>query len=339
MNTQLDTTNTLLSPDLSLRPAQWTDAQAVAKLILDVCTADGDPTVAVTTEELLREWKNEGFKLETDAWVVKTAQGQIVGYEEFDNRYAHVSLGGDGYVHPDFMGRGIGTAMLRALDTRAREELELAEPDLRAFIRNGMATRDTVGREMHEHEGYKPIRYSWRMEITLNEAPPTAPWPVGIELRPFRLEQNRQVFEAHEEAFRDHWGHTPGTFERWQHHLTSREDFDPSLWFIAWDSSSEPGRGGQIAGYALCRLRMGIGWVGTLGVRRAWRKQGLGLSLLCHSFGEFSRRGQPVIGLGVDAANPTGATRLYQKAGMHIANEYVMYEKEFRSVREAAQEE
>ncbi len=340
MNTQLDTTSTILSPDLNLRPAQWADAQAVTKLILDVCTADGDPTVATTREELLRFWKSDDFNLETDAWVVETAQGQVVGYEEFYNRFAHASLNGDGYVHPEYMGKGIGTALLRTLETRAREETKRAEADLRVFLRNGMAARDTVGREMHEHEGYKTIRYSWRMEITLTEAPSSAPWPAGLELRPFTLEQNRQVFEAHEEAFRDHWGHTPGTFERWQHHMTRREDFDPSLWFIAWDTSSGSGSGGgQIAGYALCRLRMGIGWVGTLGVRRAWRKQGLGLALLYHSFGEFYGREKPVIGLGVDAANPTGATRLYQKAGMHVANEYVIYEKEFRPGREIAQEE
>jgi mycothiol synthase len=56
----------------------------------------------------------------------------------------------------------------------------------------------------------------------------------------------------------------------------------------------------------------------------------LGLALLQHSFGEFYKRGTPVISLGVDAANPTGATRLYQKAGMHVAAEYVSYEKELR---------
>ena len=75
----------------------------------------------------------------------------------------------------------------------------------------------------------------------------------------------------------------------------------------------------------------GNGWVGTLGVRRPWRKRGLGLALLYRSFGELYKRGKSVIGLGVDAANPTGATRLYRKAGMRVASEYVSYEKEFRS--------
>ena len=116
--------------------------------------------------------------------------------------------------------------------------------------------------------------------------------------------------------------------------MTSREDFDPSLWFIAWD-----GRSAEIAGYSLCRYRMGLGWVGTLGVRRAWRKRGLGEALLLHSFGEFYKRGTPTIGLGVDAQNPTSATRLYKKAGMYVAAEYVIYEKELRPGCEPEEQE
>jgi mycothiol synthase len=334
MNTQSKTYETLLDPGLNLRPAQWVDVKPVAQLILDVCTADGDPTFAVTPEELEREWRSPGFELERNAWVVETAGGQIVGYQEFYNRHAHASLNGDGYVHPEYHGRGIGTSMLRALDTRAREEIKLAEPDLRIFIRNGMPIGDSQARELHENEGYTAIRFSWHMEIKLEEVPHSPAWPEGIELRPFMLEpHNHAVFEAHEEAFSDHWGHTPETFERWQHHMTSREDFDPSLWFIAWD-----GRSAEIAGYSLCRYRMGDGWVGTLGVRRVWRKRGLGEALLLHSFGEFYKRGMQTVGLGVDAENPTGATRLYKKAGMSVAAEYVIYEKELRAGRDIDEE-
>lgn len=330
MNTPTKLTETFLDPTLNLRPARWSDVKSVAQLILEVCIADGDPSVAVTSEELEREWKSPGFELERNAWVVETSNGQIVGYEEFDDRYAHASLTGDGYVHPDYHGLGIGTMMLRVLEERAREEMKLAEPDLRVFIRNGMMIGDTVSRQMHETEGYRPIRFSWHMEITLDESPRVPVWPDGIELRPFVKEQHdRALYEAHEEAFSDHWGHTPGTYERWQHRY---KNYDTSLWHIAWD-------GDAIAGYSLCRYRMGTGWVGTLGVRRPWRKRGLGESLLLHSFGEFYRRGMNTIGLGVDAENPTGATRLYKKAGMHIAAEYVIYEKELRSGREPEEQE
>lgn len=317
----------VMPANFKLRAAQWEDLEQVAQLILDVCTNDGDPDIAVSPEELKNEWQNPGFNLATDTWVVTTATGRVVGYEEFVDRHAHASLRGDGYVHPEFMGNGIGTAMLRALEERARMEMELAEADLRVFIRNGMSIGDSVSREMHEAEGYRPIRFFWRMEIKFDASPPAPVWPDGIELRPFVLEKhNHAVYLAHEEAFRDHWGYTPHSYEDWRHRMNN-DELDPSLWFIAWD-------GDEVAGYALNRYRNGNGWVGTLGVRRPWRKHGLGLALLYHSFGEFFKRGTPVISLGVDAASQTGATRLYRRAGMHVAAEYVSYEKELRSGRE-----
>lgn len=321
------TTTSPLPPNFTLRQARWDDLEQVAQLILDVCTADGDPTVAVPPSELKLEWKTPGFNLTTDAWVVTNPQGKIVGYEEFINKHAHADLQGDGYVHPDFGGLGIGTALLRALEERARAEMALAEPDLRVSIINGMSISDKTGCELHEHEGYKPIRYSWRMEIDLIAPPPAAQLPPGIELRPFiHGIHDRKVFEAEDESFRDHWGHTPLVYENWAHRKFGRESFDPALWFIAW-------QGDEIAGFSQCRYRSGMGWVGTLGVRRPWRKHGLGLALLLHSFGEFYKRGMMKIGLGVDAQNPTGATRLYQKAGMYVASEYVLYEKELRPGR------
>ncbi len=333
MNTIENTYKTLEAQGLKLRPVRWEDLDAVVDLILEVCTADGDPTVAFSKEDAERSWKKPSYNLETDTWVVETQSGRLVGYEDFHNRYKHAALRGDGYVHPDFTGLGIGTTMLRYLDQRAHAEVQLAEPDLRIFIRNGLARSDIRGCELHENEGYKPIRYSWRMEINLTQTPPEPVWPAGITLRPFILEQhNHLVFEADNEAFLDHWGHTPLTYELWQHYMTSRMDFDPTLWFIAWD-------GDQVAGTSLCSYRKDLGWVGSLGVRRPWRKRGLGLALLSHSFGEFFRRGTSTIGLGVDAANPTGATRLYLKAGMVVANEYVTYEKELRAGREISLKE
>jgi mycothiol synthase len=66
-------------------------------------------------------------------------------------------------------------------------------------------------------------------------------------------------------------------------------------------------------------------------VRRPWRRAGLGLALLRHSFGEFYRRGTYKVVLGVDSQNLTGATRLYERAGMYIELQYDAYEKELRA--------
>ena len=70
--------------------------------------------------------------------------------------------------------------------------------------------------------------------------------------------------------------------------------------------------------------------MGLLAVLRAYRKQGLGLALLRHSFGEFYRRGNRAVGLGVDAQNLTGALRLYEQAGMRVCRKNNTYEKELR---------
>ena len=331
MTTNSPTQTTSLAPHLTLRPAQWSDAQGVAELTLAVCTADGDPVVAQTREDIESFWKLENFHLETDAWVVETADGQIVGYEELYNRYAHADLVGDGYVHPQYLGQGIGTNLLRFLERRAAQEAVLAEPDVRVHLRVMTSAGDRTGRAVFENAGLIRIRHSWRMEITLEQPPAPPVWPDGIELRPFdRAQHDRLVWQAHESAFSDHFGHTPGTFEDWQQRVSGRDE-DPSLWFIAWD-------GDQIAGYSLCRYRGGIGFVGTLGVVRPWRRKGLGMALLQRSFFEFFARGMPTIGLGVDAQNPTGATRLYERAGMHVASEYVLYEKVLRAGRELASE-
>ncbi len=321
------------APIFHLRPARLADVQAVAALTHAVCSVEGDSSAALSLEDLRQYWQEPGFHLETDTWVAETADGRIVGYEELYDRHGFAALEGDGYVHPDLVGQGIGTALLRALDERARQVMLQADPELRVFIRNSMHVSDTRARELHENEGYASLRFSWRMEIRLEEPPAEPTWPEGLELHPFVTETHaRPLFEAVDEAFRDHWGYVPMHYENWLSHTLQREDFDPNLLFLAWD-------GDQIAGMSLCRYRSGRGWVNTLAVRRPWRKRGLGLALLVHSFGEFYRRGEKIVGLGVDAENQTGATRLYKKVGMHVSNEYVTYLKELRPGREIIEEE
>jgi hypothetical protein len=54
------------------------------------------------------------------------------------------------------------------------------------------------------------------------------------------------------------------------------------------------------------------------------------MALLRHAFGAFYRRGQPKVGLGVDADSLTGATRLYERAGMRVSERIARFEKELR---------
>jgi mycothiol synthase len=332
MNTKLPMEKTLLDSSLNLCSVQLSDAQAVAQLIYDACAADGDVIVAVSPEELKHGWQDPQFNMEKDAFVVETPQRRLVGYADITNLYGHASLNMDGNVHPDFKGLGIGTTLLRAIEKRAREMMSLAEPDVRVVIKTTLNRNDLHGNALHQNEGYQPVRYHCRMEVVLDGPPEEPNLPGGIQLRPFiRSEHDLAVWQAENEAFRDHPGSHDMTFEEWKRIRFDDPEFDPSLWAIAWD-------GEAAAGFSINRYRTGIGWIRSLGVRRPWRKRGLGKALLLHSFGEYYRRGMRTIGLGVNAHNPTGATRLYQRVGMHAASEHVTYEKELRPGRDIDEE-
>jgi len=209
MNTNDSTHEITLDPSLSLRAVRWSDLEGVAQLIYDACAADGDTTVAITPDELKHEWQTPEFELERDAILVETLDGRIVGFEEFDNEHAHAILHTDGYVHPNFKGRGIGTTLLRAVEKRARAEMALAEPDVRVSLRSIIDNRDPDSHDLHRNEGYQPLRYHWRMEIILDSPPPESRFPEGIELRPFiKGEHDVPVWRAQNEAWRDHWAAT-----------------------------------------------------------------------------------------------------------------------------------
>jgi mycothiol synthase len=173
--------------------------------------------------------------------------------------------------HPDFKGMGIDRALMERAEERARDEIKLAAPDLRVYIQSTMDGKDETAITLHKEMGYVPVRYFWRMEIELNEMPTIPPFPAGIELRPFDKEAHgRLVWQADNEAFSEHWGSHGSTFEKWSFRRKfERPEFDPALWLILWD-------GDQIAAFSQNRYRNGIGWVGTLGVRKPWRKRDLG---------------------------------------------------------------
>jgi mycothiol synthase len=138
----------------------------------------------------------------------------------------------------------------------------------------------------------------------------------------------RNLYDANIEVWEDTSDPLEESFEEWQHWTTKRASFDPSLWFLVFD-------GEELAGFSLCRqddTGANAGYVGVLGVRRPWRQQGLGEALLLHSFGAFRERGYMRATLGVDASSPTGATRLYERAGMTVYRDTVLLDRLVRPI-------
>jgi len=232
-----------------------------------------------------------------------------------DGGYAHVEDIGDGRAWIDLQGRPsdqlVGWAEARASATGARR-----------LLAGFWVTNDAV-RDRLVARGYMSARHSRRMAIELSELIEEPVWPHGIEVGSLKSGEERSFYEAHQEAFEDTWEPIRETYDEWSHSLLGSPQFDPDLWFA--------GRAGpELGGIAICTVRPGdpdVGLVYILGVRRAWRGQGLGRALLLHSLRAFQRRGLERAVLGVDADNPTGAHRLYESVGMVVTAHFEIYER------------
>ena len=216
-----------------------------------------------------------------------------------------------GVVHPRAHGRGYGSRL--AVFAEAWIEEQPAEK-IHTFTLAGDAAAD----ELFMGRGYREVRRFWDMAIDLDAEPPP---PAALEVHTFDEADARAFYTALDEAFSDHWEHHSLGFDHWWEEKRAQPDYDPSLWFLIRDGDE------VVAVVRNDPDRHGGGYVGALGVRRSWRGKGYGRALLQHSFREFHRRGQRRVSLGVDAASPTGATRLYESVGMHVELESVVYEK------------
>src|SRR5689334_23765195 len=104
------------------------------------------------------------------------------------------------------------------------------------------------------------------MAIDLPDEPPSPAPPDGIALRRYRDGEDDEILRAAlNEAFAEEWHWhdvSPANFREF--YLRAR-GFDPDLWLIAEE-------GGELAGFALAYPERageaGLGWIGTLGVRK-----------------------------------------------------------------------
>ena len=304
----------------SSRPPAPDDADAVAGLMAACVRADGGAE-GTSVEHVLDDWHE--VDLGDEAVLVLGPDGAVAGYADVVNR-AFVSLSVYGYVHPGRRGRGVGAWLVGWGENWMEERMHLAPDGSRVAVRQYVISTNTGARRLLENSGYEAVRATYVMEVDLDDEPPEPELPEGMTVSAFVPGRDeRRLFEAVEDAFRDVWGRPRGTFERFVR-MTEGENFDPSLWLLAMD-------GGEIAGMILCKAVAGEGWVDVVGVRRPWRRRGLGLALLRRAFGEYRRRGVRRVELSVDAGSVTGAPRLYGRAGMRLKTAYVVYQKELRS--------
>jgi GNAT superfamily N-acetyltransferase len=295
--------------------------------LMNASTIDEVGVPDADMEELLRSWRKSTFDPGRDAWVVETSDGRLVGSVHVEVESAEGDLLIDGYTHPEFVGRGIGSRLSDLAERRAVEvatEQGIAVP---VEVFRG-AWSGSPGARFLEDRGYARTRSFIRMRIDMGSPPAEPVWPDGIRLEGFERGRDEALFwEALEEAFQDHWRWAPSPLDEWvKQTIEDDDDYDGALWFRAMD-------GDRVAGAVIGRPRTAedptSGWIGDLAVRRPWRRRGIALALLQHELGVLYRRGLRAAMLGVDSESQTGATHLYERAGMREYRRIDVYLKAF----------
>ncbi|MEX0626626.1 MAG: GNAT family N-acetyltransferase [Chloroflexota bacterium] len=307
------------------RPA---DDAAIAQLVNAGMVANGIPHRFSLAQ--FSSWLDHPTNLDLAADLLfAEVNGSVVAYTE--GGWEQDNDGGRNYqvwgqVHPDWQRRGLGTALLRWTEERQRR-VAAAHPDVDKRLQSWASEAEAGRLALLEGHGYEIVRYDYEMERpTLDDIQPL-PFPAGIELRPARDEHLRRIWETEIEVFRDHWGaidDSEASFER----TKSDPRRDMSLWVVAW-------QGDEIVGQVLNRIdkeanaELGVrrGWLSSVGVRRAWRRQGIGRALVAESLRVLRDAGMTSAGLGVDAENANGALGVYETSGFRVVRTERVYRK------------
>ena len=315
------------------RPATLDDIDAIASIV-------NQYAIRLTGEALYppkyvrRFLTLPGFDLASSSKLVLSPTSSIAGLGlVMDIQPPHVQISGWGFVPEAEQGKGVGSALHAWIEPRAREAIDKAPDGARVFITQSLFDQDEPGKALLDKHGYQQTRHFWRMAVDLDEAPPEPVWPDGVVVQNVDLRENLETtLRASNEAFRDHYGHVESDFEhqleRQRHNLANDPDYSPDLSFLAMD-------GDDIAGVCFCSPQSGTdtsaGYVNSLAVLGPWRKRGLGLALLHHALSVLREKGKVRVALHVDAQSLTGATRLYEKAGMQVDQLTHEYQLELRS--------
>lgn len=307
--------NTRLPSGFSWCAPTVADAKAIVDLICLIDVFDyGEPDYSI--EDLRAEWRRDEFQLDRDAWMIYASDGTLAGYGNVYDTGEHIRVEPTTCVHPQFRERGLEDFHIAQVETRA---CQAAETHVVQWIVN-IEHRSWTERFLQR--GYQTTRHDYVMEIAL-DAPPTPPiLPDRFVMRSYERGRDEQaVWATLQESFRDHRGHSDLSYEEWAPAYFEHADWSPELSVVVTENE-EVVAAAMVFGYP------NGGWVRSLGVRRPWRKQGIGLAMLYRIFEGCYKKGLNKVGLGVDAESLTGATRLYERAGMKVKVHFVRYEKE-----------
>jgi ribosomal protein S18 acetylase RimI-like enzyme len=233
----------------------------------------------------------------------------------------------DANLVPGLRRTGLRRSMLLWAERRARELAAGHPPEVPKLLHVFVDAGEDDWRALLESSGYRIFRHGCKMvRPDLNNIP-EFPLPAGVETRKVEPAHYEKIRKAWNEACKDMRGQIPiddVNFKGWSEFPT----FDPTLWQIAWHGDDVVGTVfGMINAKENEMNGRKRGLTELISVARPWRGRGIAKALMARCMAELRARGMTEAGLGVDAENPSGALKLYEKMGFRVVKQVTFYRK------------
>lgn len=320
-------------PGLRFRRFRGPDDYAAMAAVGNASRVAGGQEWIVDADDVARIYAHLDNSDPATDMIVAEIDGAMVGFTrgewELEDETLHLYKFGL-TLAPQWHGHGLRRAMLHWVENRLRQMAADHPAGAPKLLATNAWDKAATLIALLEEEGYRPVRYFHRMTRSLDGPLPDLAMPAGLEMRPVRPEQYRAIWDAGNEAFRDHWGYSPATEEHYQEWLEDPAVFQPELWQIAWDVDRN-----EIAGQVRTFIdalenehyHRQRGYTEAISVRRPYRQRGLARALIAESLRVLKAQGMTESALTVDSENISGATRLYEACGFAVDGRATAYRK------------
>jgi mycothiol synthase len=288
---------------LTARPLRTDDSRAVYEVMAAQEQADLGK-VEIEEADIVGDWQKPSF--DVGASTVGVFDGEtLVAYAE-----VAVNGRGDAAVHPDYRGRGIGTALAAWMPVRTGA--------LGGTVIGSPVPQGSPGDRLLEKLGWRIRWTSWVLALPEGRVIQERPLPEGYAIREAKPSEYPAVHDVVEDAFLEWSVRDRESHEDFLATTVNRPGFEPWHLRVVTDAA------GVIVGCALVQMFTGPpseAFISRLAVRRDQRHQGLAQALLVDSFARGREHGASRSALSTDSR--TGALALYEKVGMEVGDVWV----------------